>query len=505
MTAIRLAVIIALTAPQEALAQAVSAARAASAGRSAPLAILPAAAAPAVLPMSGLAAPALIAPALPPIAIVASRAAAAAPLVRAAAPAAPAALRPAAEAKSASPALPALAAAGTSAASASARKTDAPESADPGKPLFDGAGEKYKAFVVVHGRSAVEVPLAGAGKAAKRARLLVAPNDPAGVSEKDAGAVKALLGAGAKLETDKLAVQWTAATEEAPPGSAAPAARLSPLRELRFLARAFAESLVRPTSAEVIGGVVTKAFPVVTTIGVFWATIGVTHPAIFAALVALNLAQQVFHGAFLKSWNNFQERLSRERGFNYQMFFNLAYMQGAGMIYRGLSWIADPKAVIPPWSPAYWKDVAVMSVLGTFFGTLGYNGLNALYAKGAIGRWQHSAIQQLRDLFFLLAGPFFATGSMGLFWAVFALQQSIDLAIGLWAGRAASRPVVIVVSAAVAASPEFRAAFPADGLKVEPPLKQALRAMRDNPITRLLTWPLRALAGALKKRREGTR
>lgn len=503
MTAIRIAVIVALAAPQGAFAQASSASsasRAATAGRAVPLALPVAASA---LPLMT---PALTAPALHAAALTAP-APALAPAVLA--PAAPLALAPApaaARPTAVKPSTPALETAkAVSAASApDARRPgqDAPESADPGKPLFDGTDGKYKAFIVIHGRSAVEVPLAGAGRAAKRARLLVSPQDPSGVSEKDAAEVKARLGAGAKLETDKLAVRWTAAPE---PTAGVPAARLSPLREARFLAKAFVESLVRPTASEVIGGVVTKAFPVVTTIGVFWATIGATHPAIFAALVALNLAQQVFHGAFLKSWNNFQERLSRERGFNYQMFFNLAYMQGAGMIYRGLSWIADPKAVIPPWSPAYWKDVAVMSVLGTFFGTLGYNGLNALYAKGAIGRWRLSAIQQLRDLFFLLAGPFFATGSMGLFWLVFALQQSIDLAIGLWAGRAAARPVVIVVSAAVAASPEFRAAFPADGLKTEAPLKQAARAMLDNPVTRILTWPVRAIVKALKKRREGTR
>ena len=134
-----------------------------------------------------------------------------------------------------------------------------------------------------------------------------------------------------------------------------------------------------------------------------------------------------------------------------------------------------------------------MSVIGTFFGVLGYNALNTLYAKGSIKRWQHSGIQQVRDLCFLLAAPFFASGSMTVFWGIFLFQQSLDLAIAIWAGRAKAREVVFVTSAPVAASAEFKEKYPAAGVVIEPPLRQAGKAVFDNPLVRLMTWPARAL------------
>ena len=245
--------------------------------------------------------------------------------------------------------------------------------------------------------------------------------------------------------------------------------------------------------SEILGGIATKSFPLATSIGVYWATAGLAHPFALAGLIALSVTQEVFHGFFLKSWNTFQESLRKSRGFNYQMFFNLAYMQGFGTLYRLLSWSANPSSVTPPWSVHYWKDMAVMSVVGTFFGVLGYNSLNALYAKGTINRWQHSGIQQVRDLGFLLAGPFFASGSMTVFWSIFLFQQSLDLAISIWAGRAKAHELVFVTSAAVAGSAEFQNKYPAAGVTIEPPLKQAATAVFDNPLVRLMTWPARAL------------
>ncbi|MCM2303437.1 MAG: hypothetical protein NDJ72_01950, partial [Elusimicrobia bacterium] len=154
---------------------------------------------------------------------------------------------------------------------------------------------------------------------------------------------------------------------------------------------------------------------------------------------------------------------------------------------------ANPASVTPPWSVGYWKDMALMSVIGTFFGVLGYNALNALYAKGSIKRWQHSGIQQVRDLCFLLAAPFFASGSMTLFWAIFLFQQSLDLGIALWAGWAKSREIVFVTSGSVAESAEFKAKYPLAGVVIEPPLRQAVKAVFDNPLVRVMTWPARAL------------
>lgn len=358
-----------------------------------------------------------------------------------------------------------------------------------------------KAYVVLHGQPMTEISLTEAASHGGQLRLLTAKNDPSGLTEKHATQVGALVRGGETnaVQKEALAVDWApkAAAAEQPAETKAPASLgsklLWPFREAKFLAKTFVASLVKPLSSEIVGGLATKTFPLVTSIGVYWATVGPAHPIALTGLIALSVAQEVFHGFFLKSWNNFQEGLRRARGFNYQMFFNLAYMQGFGTLYRLMSWTANPKNVTPPWSVHYWQDMAVMSVVGTFFGVLGYNSLNTLYAKGAIKRWQHSGIQQLRDLCFLLAAPFFASGSMTVFWAIFLFQQTLDLAIAIWAGRAQARPVIFVTSAAVAASAEFKAKYPVEGAVVEPPLKQALKAVVDNPLVRLMTWPARAL------------
>lgn len=381
--------------------------------------------------------------------------------------------------------------------------------------MFDGVAKKtpgetpvdpstLKAFVVRHGQPMTEISLEEAASRRGQVRLLTAKNDPSGLSEKHAAQVGALLRSGAKgkIEQEKLAVDWS--PKAAPAATATPEAKtdaatsfgsklLWPFREAKFLAKLFKDSLVKPLPSEIFGGLATKTFPLVTSIGVYWAAAGLAHPVALVGLITLSVVQQVFHGFFLKSWNNFQEGLVKARGFNYQMFFNLAYMQGAGTIYRFLTWTANPASVTPPWSAGYWKDMALMSVIGTFFGVLGYNALNALYAKGSIKRWQHSGIQQVRDLCFLLAAPFFASGSMTLFWAIFLFQQSLDLGIALWAGWAKSREIVFVTSASVAATAEFKTKYPEAGVAIEPPLRQAVKAVFDNPLVRVMTWPARAL------------
>lgn len=429
-------------------------------------------------------------------------------------PAARAGVRPAVQALKVSPAAPAalFVAPSAPAKDEAASRTWTEKLAA----MFDGGAKKpaaetsfdtgnLKAFVVRHGQPMTEITLAEAASRRGQVRLLTAKNDPTGLNEKHAAQVGALLRGGKTkaVQKESLAVDWSpkaaaaAKTAAAPAEAKAPSSLasklLAPFREARFLGKMFKDSLVKPLPSEILGGLATKTFPLVTSIGVYWAAAGLAHPVALAGLITLSVAQQVFHGFFLKSWNNFQESLVKARGFNYQMFFNLAYMQGAGTIYRFLTWTANPSSVTPPWSANYWKDMALMSVIGTFFGVLGYNALNALYAKGAISRWQHSGIQQVRDLSFLLAAPFFASGSMTMFWAIFLFQQSLDLAIALWAGRAKAREIVFVTSAALAESAEFKAKYPVEGVFLEPPLKQALKAVVENPLVRVMTWPARAL------------
>ena len=96
---------------------------------------------------------------------------------------------------------------------------------------------------------------------------------------------------------------------------------------------------MKPLPSEIIGGIATKSFPLVTSVAVYWSTVGLAHPVALTGLIALSVTQEVFLGFYLKSWNNFQESLRRARGFNYQMFFNLAYMQGFGFFMFVFLWV----------------------------------------------------------------------------------------------------------------------------------------------------------------------
>lgn len=390
---------------------------------------------------------------------------------------------------------------------AAAKKDAAEADSSSNDALFDG----LKVYVVREGRPTVETTLDGvaaevAGEKGVQVRLLTAKGDGSGLTPADDQRVRELLksrGVDKPVMRESLPVEWTKKEDGRAAGDVKDvkgAWWTWPFREARFLGRAFKASLVKPLPSEIIGGLATKTFPLVTAIGVYWHAVGLAHPFSLVALIALSVSQEVFHGFFLKSWNNFQEILRRSRGFNYQMFFNLAYMQGFGSLYRLLTWTANPASVTPPWTVGYWKDIAFMSVVGTFFGVLGYNSLNQLYAKGAIKRWQHSGIQQLRDLCFLLAAPFFASGSMTVFWGIFFFQQALDLGLALWAGWARPRPIVFVTSSPVAASPEFAEKYPAQGAPATHPLRQAWTALVDNPLVVLATWPARAAWKAWKSR-----
>jgi hypothetical protein len=75
---------------------------------------------------------------------------------------------------------------------------------------------------------------------------------------------------------------------------------------------------------------------------------------------------------------------------------------------------------------------------------------------------------------------------MAAFWVIFACQQLLDLAIAVWAGRMPAHALVFVTTGAVSRSAEFRDKYPAAGGTIEPPLRQAAKAVLDNPLVRLV-------------------
>ncbi|MBI4349348.1 MAG: hypothetical protein HY553_21090 [Elusimicrobia bacterium] len=275
-----------------------------------------------------------------------------------------------------------------------------------------------------------------------------------------------------------------------------------PFREAAFLGRAMKASYTKPQFWEVIGGLGTEGVSFTLTAGTFIATLTWGHPVLLGASLTLLLAQNAFHGFWLNTWNNFQGQLRTFRGPTYQTVFNWLYYQVGGAIYRTLAWAAHPATTVAVWTLEYWRAIGLMSVVGTFVGVLGYNGINTLYDKGRINRWQRSAIQQVRNLLFLGSGPLFSAGVLWLFWPLFWALQAIDVVLFAGSLFAKSRPIMYVVDPRTAASAEFRRKYPAAFAK-EPvsAWKLALTELKAQPPVMLVLWLYRGARYLVEKLR----
>lgn len=200
----------------------------------------------------------------------------------------------------------------------------------------------------------------------------------------------------------------------------------APLREAAYVGHTFSRGLQRPTWQQAVSGFVTKGPVFVASIAAWSALLLPTHVVTFLAVAALSFSLETFHGIFVASWLNVQRFIERERGLPYQFVFNFAYIQLGGALFRALAWSSIPNT-IPPWSLTYWRDVSFMTVVGTFSGSLGYNGVNALQSKGYLSDNFRAYVQHFRDVFMLGNGIFFGAGLMTIFWTIFAVQQMFDL------------------------------------------------------------------------------
>ncbi len=255
---------------------------------------------------------------------------------------------------------------------------------------------------------------------------------------------------------------------------------------------AFKESK-RPRWNEVLGGIVGKIVPAVINIGIF-AAMYKSHPLALVLAAGLSLAVETFHGVFVNAWDTFQSKMGRQRGMLYQNIFNFAYGTMISGSFRAITYFSVG-GVAPPWSLAYWKDMSLMTIIGTFCGTLGYRGLNSIYEKGRVPRWGRATIQQLRDFCMMMIGPFFGTGNMFMTWLLFGVMQSVDLAIFFIDSRLQTRPIVYLADDQVVGSDAFRAIY----VEKPSPLKQALDGVKGF----ILIRPFVALYRKLAKRRSG--
>ncbi|HBL16721.1 MAG TPA: hypothetical protein DD417_08185 [Elusimicrobia bacterium] len=405
----------------------------------------------------------------------------------------------------------------------------------PAATSFSDAVKDTKVFITRAGRQPVAVELSALGAALAadpailqevnkngRIRVVLGKDNPrGGLTKADIEAVQAMLasyGVQAKLETETIPVDWSRKPktegDSASSGSAQSQAKehgrawrwiigpiTAPFREAAYLGRTFWASVTKPTTGELIGGLVSKAFPSVVTVGV-WAGMYAGFPVAMAAALGVSLALNLFHGVMINTWSNFQNNMGKQRGLRYLTVFNFIYGQFWGALFRTIAWTVIPKT-IPPWSPMYWRDIGLATVIGTFCGSLGMSGLNALYDKGLLTRFQRSIVQQVRDLLMCLAGTYLGAGSMMMFWTLFAVQQVMDVLIYTISQRVKKRPILYVADADTAASPEFQDMYPVTpGSAVEKsPLRQALEGLAGSPFVKpfiLLFKKLRQLLSGKK-------
>lgn len=395
--------------------------------------------------------------------------------------------------------------------------------------------ENIRVYLTRHGGDPVPSDLASMGEVlasdpaylqslneAGRIRLVVNNGNPdGGLTQEDADGIRSILesyGVTAKIDVENIPIDWKRKAAEAEAGKEDGDGKgesvrrgalwryligplTAPVREAAYLARTLAASFTKPTWQEILGGVVSKAPPMI--LGVIWymKMFMPAFPWAFAAAIGLSLALNVFHGIWINTWANFQNNIGRQRGIKYQTFFNLFYVQTTGALFRIITW-AVIAGTIAPWTLQYWRDMGIATLVGTFFGTLGYQGLNGLYDKGRLPRLGRSWIQQARDLFMTLGGVFFGTNSMLAFWILFITQQTMDAVIYTISRRVKKRSIVYMADRGIAATDEFQGMYPVKPGPEVSPLKQALDAVLDIPLFKpfvaLFKWLYRVLRGKKK-------
>ena len=382
--------------------------------------------------------------------------------------------------------------------------------------------DELHVFLVREGRPAVrttlgaldgllraEPALAAALNTVGKVRVVVDVRAPAGGLQpadiKRAESALRARGVTAPLQSEKIAVGGERTAAAAPsaeaesPAPSEPAATGTvfkrgivrpltwPFREAAFLARSMKAAYTKPQFWEVIGGLGTEGVSFGLTATTYVAAITWQHPWVLGASLAMLLAQNAFHGFWLNTWTNFQDNLNKFRGPTYQTVFNWVYFQASGVVYRTLAWAAHPATTVAAWTLEYWKAIGLMSIVGTFCGVLGYNGLNQLYDKGRINRWQRSAIQQGRNLLFLGSGPLYGAGVLWLFWPLFWSLQALDLILFTASLIAKSCPVLYVADEGTALAPEFKKKYPATAaVETVSPGDQAKTALKAQPPVMLL-------------------
>lgn len=317
-------------------------------------------------------------------------------------------------------------------------------------------------------RRAGEPPAAADAKSSKLGSFLSALRtvDPAEAAQKrDAPALKSYLESFgvqrpvdlesmAALKTEKDAVEAEAAEPAAPTSVLGKIAA-----EPGWLRRQFRSSVTPPTRDEIVTGVYTRLAFIALNVYFLAPTFLPHHVVAFLMLAGLTVVLKTFHSFWVDSWATFRGRLARLRGMGYLAGFDFLYGQLVAMIYRTISYFSLPN-ITPFWTVQYWKDMGIMTFIGTIVGTIAAQSLTDLYEKGVISRKGRSTANQVRMLAMDGSGYFFKTGLMHNFWPIFLAQQGLDVLLSLFAWRSKPRAILYISTSELSLAQDYREQYP---------------------------------------------
>jgi hypothetical protein len=223
---------------------------------------------------------------------------------------------------------------------------------------------------------------------------------------------------------------------------------------LKMMKASFKESGL-PRRNEIVGGITTKIIPAIISSSIF-ITMLVGHPWCTAGNLVLIWILEIFHGFCVNAWDTFQRKIGDDKGSGFQNSVNFIYTETTGAGFRLFPFFAGLKGADAPWTLSYWLPKLPVSIGGGFTGMLGYRAVNKLFIKGRIPRKARANFQQLRDLFFIVTGPFFAAGAL-LQWIVI-VGASWGLDTGLFAvnSKLKTRPILTFMDRRIAKSGSFQ-------------------------------------------------
>lgn len=236
--------------------------------------------------------------------------------------------------------------------------------------------------------------------------------------------------------------------------------------ELIYIGKTLYKSIHRPSWPEIVSGIGSKAYPFTVSFVQFIHAY-YEHPIALTAAITLSFVLDTFHGCWVSSWLDFQDKLKKERGGKYQTIFNWAYGQWWGISFRTIAYLSGvSKDWVLSWN--YIIPVFTTSLIGSAIGSRAYQGLNKLYELGVYSKYRRDFTQlYIRDTMFMIAGTQLGLGNMIGFWGMFTAEQGLGIYFWIKGELSSHRPMLLIVPKDVAKTQDFALMFP-NAIRTDP-------------------------------------